>query len=211
MKIFIIAAVSADGFIGRKEGEKSTKWTSAADAAWFQQRTQQAGAVVMGRSTYQTIGRPLAGRLNIIYSRQVTQPSPQTMALSPDYQLVIDSQLPTFDSRSVTIVNKPPTTSSLPITSLCFTFLSVTDLVRRLSDKGYSELAVCGGSSIYTSFIKSGLVTTVFLTIEPVIFGQGIGLFNEPLEIKLSLRKREMLSEQTMMLEYEVISASHPL
>ena len=71
MDIFIIAALSADGFIARESSEVSTSWTSAADKKRFVSLTKQAGAVVMGRRTFETFGgRPLKDRSLFIYSRQ---------------------------------------------------------------------------------------------------------------------------------------------
>src|SRR5688572_8829608 len=69
MKVFIIAAMSVNGFIARHTDDLSTDWTSKEDHKLFVQLTKQAGAMVMGSTTYRTIGRPLPGRRNIVYSR----------------------------------------------------------------------------------------------------------------------------------------------
>lgn len=54
MKVFIIAAMSADGFIGQEAGQSSLEWRSKADAKFFIERTKQAGVMVMGSTTYKT-------------------------------------------------------------------------------------------------------------------------------------------------------------
>jgi dihydrofolate reductase len=69
MNVFIIAAISADGLIAKDSDEKSTAWTSKADKKFFSERTKKAGVVVMGRKTFDTIGKPLSERLNIVYSK----------------------------------------------------------------------------------------------------------------------------------------------
>jgi dihydrofolate reductase len=70
MLIFMIAAVTLDGFIARASSEISTSWTPKEDARFFSQRTKQAGVVVFGRTTFQTFGsRPLPERLNIVLTR----------------------------------------------------------------------------------------------------------------------------------------------
>src|SRR5258708_2263760 len=89
MNVFLIAAITADGFIGRDEAQVSTSWTSKEDKNFFSDRTKQAGVVVIGAKTYATFNRPLPDRLNIIYSRtpqqsqfanlQYTQESPQDL------------------------------------------------------------------------------------------------------------------------------------
>lgn len=66
MKVFIIAAVTADGFIGQSSSHLSTRWTSAADKIFFTNTTKAAGVIVMGRSTFETIGRALPGRRTIV-------------------------------------------------------------------------------------------------------------------------------------------------
>jgi dihydrofolate reductase len=53
-------------------------------------------------------------------------------------------------------------------------------------------------------FLKSGLINKIYLTIEPIIFGSGIKLFNEPIEQKFKLIKSEQ-KENTMFLEYEAL------
>lgn len=67
MKTFIIAAVSADGFIAR-EANQPANWTSKEDKKVFVSLTKRAGVIIMGRTTYETIGKALPGRRNIVYS-----------------------------------------------------------------------------------------------------------------------------------------------
>jgi dihydrofolate reductase len=66
MKTFIIAAISADGFIGQHEGHNSIDWTSPEDKKLFVRLTKEAGIMVMGSRTFQTIGRALPGRRTIV-------------------------------------------------------------------------------------------------------------------------------------------------
>src|SRR4051812_29027747 len=69
MKAFIIAALSADGFIARDPGQSSMDWSSKADKKRFVELTKRAGVIVMGKNTWKTIGKPLKDRLNIVYTR----------------------------------------------------------------------------------------------------------------------------------------------
>lgn len=70
MKVFIIAAQSADGFIGFDANHRSLDWRSKADAAFFIERTKAAGVIVMGSATYDTfkIRRNPPGRRLIVMS-----------------------------------------------------------------------------------------------------------------------------------------------
>ncbi|WP_446469948.1 type 3 dihydrofolate reductase [Xenorhabdus stockiae] len=66
MNISLIAAMAMDRVIGL---DNAMPWTVPGDLAWFKRNTL-GKPVVMGRVTYESIGRPLPGRLNIIISRQ---------------------------------------------------------------------------------------------------------------------------------------------
>ncbi len=65
MIISLIAAMDNNHLIGRENG---LPWHLPADFAHFKQVTM-GKPVVMGRKTYESIGRPLPGRLNIVISR----------------------------------------------------------------------------------------------------------------------------------------------
>ena len=68
MKISLLAAVSVDGFIA-ESSDQLADWTSKEDKRSFVSKTKDAGVWVMGRKTYETIGKPLPGRLNVIMTR----------------------------------------------------------------------------------------------------------------------------------------------
>jgi len=63
--VALIAAVADNGVIG-KDG--ALPWRIPADLRWFRARTM-GHHVVMGRKTWASIGRPLAGRTNVVVSR----------------------------------------------------------------------------------------------------------------------------------------------
>lgn len=77
-------------------------------------------------------------------------------------------------------------------------------LLNKLEARGFKEVAICGGSSIYTMFIKAGVVDTIYLTIEPLLFGAGICLFNEEINIHLELISHVKTEAGTLLLEYKV-------
>lgn len=66
MIISLIAAMAADRVIGRG---KTMPWHLPADLAWFKHSTLNK-PVIMGRLTWESIGRPLPGRQNIVVSHQ---------------------------------------------------------------------------------------------------------------------------------------------
>lgn len=64
MMISLIAAMAADRVIGM---DNAMPWHLPADLAWFKRQTLDK-PVIMGRRTWESIGRPLPGRLNIVIS-----------------------------------------------------------------------------------------------------------------------------------------------
>lgn len=65
MDISIIVAVAENGVIGK---DNQLLWRLSEDLKLFKKRTSH-HAVIMGRKTYDSIGKPLPNRLNIVISR----------------------------------------------------------------------------------------------------------------------------------------------
>lgn len=66
MRLALIAAVAENGVIGR---DNALPWYLPEDLAHFK-RVTLGKPVVMGRHTFESIGRPLPGRTNIVVSRR---------------------------------------------------------------------------------------------------------------------------------------------
>jgi len=66
MKLSLIWAMDKNRLIGR---ENALPWSLPADMAWFKKNTM-GKPILMGRKTYESIGRPLPGRVNLILSKQ---------------------------------------------------------------------------------------------------------------------------------------------
>lgn len=170
MHVFLIAAVSADGFIAPEATTNSLEWTSAEDTQFFRSRTKEAGVMVMGRTTFDTIGRALPGRKIYVMTRSGVPK--QYAGLDPE--------------------------------AVAFVSLSPAELVAEVAASGATELAVCGGAQIYTQFVQAGVVDTLYLTYEPVVFGSGVALFSEAVQAQLELVQETQLSQQTRLVEYRV-------
>ncbi len=63
MKISIIVAAAENDVIGRADG--TLPWHLPSDFAYFKAKTT-GHPIIMGRKTYESIGHPLPGRLNIV-------------------------------------------------------------------------------------------------------------------------------------------------
>jgi dihydrofolate reductase len=67
IKVFLIVAVTADGFIAQGTDEL-VDWTSKEDKKLFVELTKRAGVIIFGGNTFRTVNRALPGRRNIVYS-----------------------------------------------------------------------------------------------------------------------------------------------
>lgn len=80
------------------------------------------------------------------------------------------------------------------------------DIVANLEARGYTEAVLTGGAQINALFLKHGLVSEIWLTIEPIIFGVGIDLFRgADFELGAKLAHFERLNEGgTVHLRYQL-------
>jgi dihydrofolate reductase len=68
MKVTLLMALTVDGKIA-KHANHFPDWTEKADKKMFKDITLKAGVIIMGSKTYDTIGKPLPGRKNIVLTR----------------------------------------------------------------------------------------------------------------------------------------------
>ncbi|WP_448379058.1 dihydrofolate reductase family protein [Fervidobacterium sp.] len=165
-KIRLLAVTDIRGTIALAENDR-IEWGSPEDKKLFKEITTQSGVVVMGRKTYETIGRRLPGRCNIVLSSKK-----HFNCESPD--LVLNG--------------------------------SVNDIVQILIRKGFTDICVIGGQSIFSQFLKSGMVTDLHLTIEPIILPDGLNLFsNIDKQFSLRLEKAHILnSKGSIYIHYRI-------
>ena len=74
MKVVLLMALTVDGKIARGP-EDFPDWTGSEDKRLFKNTTLKAGVLIMGSKTYDTIGKPLPGRKNIVLSRDKSRVS----------------------------------------------------------------------------------------------------------------------------------------
>lgn len=105
--------------------------------------------------------------------------------------------------RRVIVLTRDPS-KEMPLPGVEFTNVEPVDLVRRLESEGVAELALAGGASVYGQFLQAGLVTDVYLTIEPILFGGGVPLAQGFERVALKLESVKQLNSQTVVLHYTV-------
>ena len=159
--------MTADGYIAKDENHTPMQWTSPEDKKLFRQMTKAAGVVVMGRKTYDTIGAPLPGRLNIVLTSQQRDDQPNVLEHKNG---------------------------------------NLQDILNELQGRGFKEVIVAGGTAVNTAFLKANLIDEIHLTIEPLLFGSGLRLFEEVREDKrLQILQTDTLNDHTIHIIYKVI------
>lgn len=177
MHIFAIAALTKDKRIAQEKDQVSTDWTSQEDKDWFWNRTAQAGAVVMGSTTFfatRKPGWPLPDRMNYVLTGD-----PE--ALWQKYS----------DEERAQVRQK---------TNLAFLTGTPEEVIARAAADGFAELAVCGGTSVYTAFMEAGVLQTLYLTRENAVSfgGKGLPLFST-IDVDAYLAQAgELVSEKTV-------------
>lgn len=174
MHIFLIAAMSIDGYIAKDLTTPSTTWTSREDKLLFAELTERAGVLIMGRKTLETFGRPLKNRKIIVLSSQI---KPDVYAHIPNEQLEFRTSTP-------------------------------AEVITQLENEGFAEVAICGGTQIYSSFLGAGLIKTLYITVEPLLFGEGKPLWqvtplSNPISVELK-SMRKLNDSGTLFFEYSV-------
>jgi len=74
-----------------------------------------------------------------------------------------------------------------------------------LEKMGYTSALLGGGAFLNTLFLEKKLINEIILTIEPKIFGAGLGLFNGDFDVNLKLLKIKKINDNALMLKYKVI------
>ena len=166
MEVILLMAMTLDGKIARNQDEL-VNWTGRKDKQYFVKTTRNAGVVIMGSNTFDTIGHPLPGRKNIVMTRNKNRKSDH-----PD--LVFIDQAP-------------------------------AELLEDLSRQGFDQAALIGGSVINSLFAKENLITQIHLTLVPAVFGQGLSLFNIPLDLALEYETCREIDKGHILLIYKVI------
>lgn len=89
--------------------------------------------------------------------------------------------------------------------NLVFTNKTPQAIVKKLTELDYKNPILAGGTTINTLWAKAGLIDELLLTISPVLFGDGLGLFSKEITMQLQLRSVEKIGEKTLVTKYQVL------
>ena len=79
-------------------------------------------------------------------------------------------------------------------------------VLKRLEADGYKSAILGGGSYLNTQFLKKNLIDEIWLTIEPKVFGDGLGVFGGDFDVNLKLLSVKKINEDTVVVKYKVIN-----
>jgi len=71
--------MSLDGVIAKNSTHNPMEWSSAEDKKLYRETTKEISVVIMGQKTYDAIGMPLPGRLNIVLTRETREDQPNLL------------------------------------------------------------------------------------------------------------------------------------
>jgi dihydrofolate reductase len=78
-------------------------------------------------------------------------------------------------------------------------------VLEELERGGYKSAILGGGANLNAQFLKKKLIDEIWLTIEPKIFGDGLGIFSGDFDQDLKLIGFEKINEDSVVVKYEVI------
>ncbi|MDQ1284333.1 MAG: dihydrofolate reductase [Patescibacteria group bacterium] len=78
-------------------------------------------------------------------------------------------------------------------------------VLTELESMGYKSAILGGGAAVNGMFLEKKLVDEIIVTIEPKIFGEGLGLFKGGFDVDLKLKGVEKISDYSVVLRYEVL------
>lgn len=120
------------------------------------------------------------------------------------YEAMIEEKtFPLPDCLNVVMTREAPTNGAMK--NVVFTDKSPEEVLEDLAKEGFDSALLAGGGELNGSFMADGLVDEVYLTLEPVVFGEGVKLFGSGFfRRELDLLGVEKVSDSEVQLHYRV-------
>lgn len=180
-----IAAITLDGRIAATSRHPSD-WTSIEDKKFLHQMLNGCDVILVGNNTYKTAKGPLSKRNCIVFTSAV--PS------SPGKE-----RMPEGQERSNRYIYQKSK-------NLLYINPAKTDIKKFIEQKNYKKIAILGGAQIYSYCLENNLLDELYLTIEPLVFGKGISLFESKKFITYSFKLssfKKLNPQGTLLLHYK--------
>jgi dihydrofolate reductase len=83
---------------------------------------------------------------------------------------------------------------------------SPAEIVKRLKGRGYKKVLIVGGGGTISPFLEAKLVDSLYLTLEPRIFGTGTALALGKLDAEFKLQSQQQLNNKgSLLLVYKLV------
>ncbi len=117
-----------------------------------------------------------------------------------------EDDFPQKQALNIVVTNKPELLN-LKIDGAIFTSKSPVEIVKMVSDMGFTQLALVGGEKLNSSFLKEDLIDEIYVDIHPLLIGKGKKLFGEiqGLFKQLKLVDVKEIGEDLILLHYRVL------
>jgi dihydrofolate reductase len=79
-------------------------------------------------------------------------------------------------------------------------------VLMELKKMGYKSAVLGGGTYMNSQFLERKLIDEIWLTIEPKIFGDGLGVFGGDFNVDLKLLNVEKINENSIVVKYKVVN-----
>ena len=177
MKTVLIAVTTLDGCISRHNEPGASTWASAEDQVHFRATTSLCDVRIFGSGTYE-----------------------------PDRQWFVESAKPGI--RKIVLTSRPEQFAADARPGILeFTSDAPEVVVARLAADGHERCAILGGGNVYGSFLRADLVDEMEITIEPLLFGNGVRLGgNVAFERRFEFVEVTNLSASTLLARYRRLS-----
>ena len=176
MKLSVIVAHDELGCIGK---DNKIPWHIPQDLKMFKEKTM-GKPVIMGRKTYESIGKPLPGRLNIVLTRKP--------------HLVDLSNVKTDDKTQIVFVSTPGTAIAE----------AEKFYKNNKVEKENEETFIIGGAEIYTLYFKYCVIDHVYITMVYTRVTGGDSFFNGFHEHRASKSPSSFVGRGNYIKDYEV-------
>ena len=169
-----LIAVSSVNALITRNEEPGTGFASKADTDWFRQQLRNSDLVLLGGATYRAARELIRNNAASGTPRWVFSRRPQALA---------GERIPG---------------------RLEFMPLDRDRLIEAVERAGHTDIALVGGPALSSWFLEEGLVSDLYLTLEPVLFSSGTPLVTPRSNIALDLQSVTRLAEQTLLLHYRL-------
>lgn len=125
------------------------------------------------------------------------------------YEAAKENIKPDGKKRRIILTSKPVTYKTEEIKGeIEFSSEHPRELVERVSKEGYQEMLLVGGGKTNTAFFEAGLVTEMYITIEPRLFGRGKSVIADgKFDTRLKLVDLKKLNAKGTLLVHYIVSS----